>query len=301
MKKLILTVGMSCSGKTSWASEFVSNRSDWDNINRDEVRFGLFTYGERDWTAYKFTKKNEKRVTDICDVYAESCVNNGLNIIISDTNLSEKTRNKWKDFAKKHNYLYEEKAFPIEWEEAVKRNNQREGGISRNILWSQYLKMNEYLGKYSYTPDKTLPDAFICDIDGNIALKGKRGFYDWDKVGVDKPRDFVIYMVMGLIQAGYTPIFLSGRDASCQEETYQWINKEVMQYFPDHEGFHLYMRSEGDMRKDYIVKKELFHKYVDGKFNVLGVLDDRPQVINNCWLDLGLPNVISTADQNKEF
>ena len=126
-KKLILTltVGISCSGKTTWSEEFVRNNRDWVNLNRDDVRFNTFTDGEPDWNKYKFTSKNEKRVSSIIEGYAENAVAQGCNIIVSDTNLNPNIRNKWKEFAEVHGYEYEEKPFPITWEEARKRNNLR--------------------------------------------------------------------------------------------------------------------------------------------------------------------------------
>ena len=300
---IVLTVGISCSGKRSWAEEYCRNRDDWCNINRDDLRFEMFCSGKRVWDQYKFNRSNEKKVTEAAEQLAFNSSVFKQNIIISDTNLKSSVRNKWKIWAEDNDYEYMIKEFPISWEEAVKRNNQREGGISRSILRSQYYKMQEYLGEYKYQPDPSLPDCVLVDIDGTVAEKGDRGFFDWDKVGTDKPKDFVIAMLDGLIMAGIEPIFLSGRDGSCKSETYDWIEKNIMEahYDVDIYGFNLFMRTAGDMRKDYIVKRELFDKYVKGKYNVVGVLDDRPSVINNCWLDMGLPNVISVADQNLEF
>lgn len=298
MKELILTVGMSCSGKTTWAEDFVRNRCDWVNLNRDYVRFNTFAHGKRDWTRYKFNNKNEKRVTSIIECFSEEAVAQGLNIIVSDTNLSEKTRNKWKTFAEQHGYTYSEKVFPIEWEEARKRNKQREGGISESVLWSQYLRMNEYLGRRTYkgTPNKN--DAVIIDIDGTVAcMKGVRKPFEWDKVGNDTPRHFVIDMVQGLMNQGLTPVFLSGRDGCCVEETYLWINEYIMDGVP----FYLFMRGPNDSRKDKIVKEEIFWKYVANNFNVVGAIDDRASVLQ-LWRELGIKNIIDVSgDRYHEF
>jgi hypothetical protein len=45
--------------------------------------------------------------------------------------------------------------------------------------------------------------------------------------------------------------------------------------------------SSADMRKDAVIKQELFDKYVAGKYNVLFVLDDRNQVVD-FWRSIGL-------------
>jgi hypothetical protein len=51
----------------------------------------------------------------------------------------------------------------------------------------------------------------------------------------------------------------------------------------------LFMRSTGDIRKDSVVKKELFEANVKGKYFINFVLDDRDQVIDLWRLELGLP------------
>ncbi len=297
MKQLILTVGISCSGKTTWSEDFVRNRCDWVNLNRDDVRFNTFTQGKRDWTKYKFNNKNEKRVTNIIDGFSEETVAQGCNIIVSDTNLNEKTRNKWKAFAEQHGYNYSEKAFPIEWEEARKRNQQREGGVSESVLWTQYLRMNEYLGRRTYKGTPKKPNAVIVDLDGTVAcMKGVRKPFEWDKVGQDKPRLFVINMLEGLMDQGITPVFLSGRDGCCQKDTYDWIYRHIMDT-----DFHLFMREANDSRKDKVVKEEIFWKYVANNFNVVGAIDDRSSVLQ-LWRELGINNIIDVSgDRYYEF
>ena len=47
------------------------------------------------------------------------------------------------------------------------------------------------------------------------------------------------------------------------------------------------MRTLGDMRKDSIVKQELYEQNILGKFNVSFILDDRQQVVD-MWRSLGL-------------
>ena len=49
------------------------------------------------------------------------------------------------------------------------------------------------------------------------------------------------------------------------------------------------MLKTGDVRKDSIVKKELYQAHVEGQFFVQFVLDDRNQVVDLWRLELGLP------------
>ena len=72
------------------------------------------------------------------------------------------------------------------------------------------------------------------------------------------------------------PIF-----AFCRAETEKWLEDKEVEYVA------LFMRPEGDHRKDNIVKEEIFNNHIRNKYNVIFVLDDRNQVVE-MWRSLGL-------------
>ena len=290
--KLILTVGISASGKTTWAE----SQKNIVNINRDNIRFSVVQPGS-DWSTYKFNKKNEKRVTELELNAATEVTKFGSDIIISNTNLNSKTREFWKDFAKHHNYEFEIKEFPITLEEAIKRDRLRQNGVGEQVIRKQYDRWLEYIGRKTYTPNEKLPKCIIVDIDGTIAEMNGRGPFEWDKVDTDLPRQFVIDVVTGYADRHNCHIvFLSGRDGCCYAKTYDWIAK----YFGHDISWTLNMRKTKDFRKDCIVKEEIFWDVVAPKYNVIGVFDDRPQVLQ-MWHELKLPNVICVGNPFNEF
>jgi hypothetical protein len=59
------------------------------------------------------------------------------------------------------------------------------------------------------------------------------------------------------------------------------------------------MRKTGDTRKDCIVKKEIFFRDISPNYNVVGAIDDRPQVVR-LWHSLGI-RVLACGFQSKEF
>ena len=292
--KGIVTVGISASGKTVWAEEFIRNRNDWVNINRDDVRFDTFCGGERNWKKYKFSRANETKVTEICNKQIEDAVKNNLNVVISDTNLSKEYRDKLISKLEGLGYEVELKDFPITLEEAWKRDSLRANGVGHTIIYQQYLKWLEYIGREKYkAPEGFSPNCVLVDVDNTVALKGDRSPFDWSKVKDDKPISVIMDIVDGFYEKGYDIIFLSGRDSVCYKDTYEWLQHYFT--FP----FQLYMRPEGDCRRDSIVKEELFWQHVGHKYNVRCVLDDRPQVCR-MWNELGL-KVIQVADPLVEF
>ena len=61
----------------------------------------------------------------------------------------------------------------------------------------------------------------------------------------------------------------------------------------------LFMRAPGDMRKDTIVKEEIFWRDIADNFNVQFVVDDRPSVCR-MWRELGL-KVLQVGNPHIEF
>lgn len=289
--KAILTVGVSASGKTTWVEEFVSKNKGWVNINRDDIRFDHFCNGERNWDKYKW--KNEKRVSEIVNTDIETFASMKTNIIISDTNLNLKYRNILIDKLEGLGYDVELKDFPITLEEAWKRDARRANGVGHAVIYKQWQQWLEYTGSKKYVQDDQKLDAVIVDVDGTVAKMVDRGPFDWKKVSNDSMIEEVMDIVEGLRQQGYHVVFLSGRDGCCFNDTYDWLNDATCF------GFDLFMRPEGDCRKDSIVKEELFWEHVAPKYNVKMVIDDRPQVCR-MWRDLGL-KVIQVADPYIEF
>ena len=58
-------------------------------------------------------------------------------------------------------------------------------------------------------------------------------------------------------------------------------------WLPDLTYYQLFMRKTDDFRKDAIVKEEIYQGEIEGKYNVLCVLDDRNQVVE-FWRSKGL-------------
>lgn len=292
MLKAYITVGISASGKTTFAKTLVEQ--GWVDCNRDWIRFNVVS-PNTDWSTYKFTNKREQDVTLVQEEMVMDALEKGKNIIVSDTNLNPKIRNKWITLLTDLGYEVEIKEFPITLEEAWKRDQMRANGVGREVQYKQYQQWLEYKGRKTYTPDLSQPKAVILDIDGTIAdMAGGRSPYEWSKVGQDKPRQFIIDIAKGLDAQGYTILAVSGRDAVCYDETKAWLEENEVPHF------YLFMREEGDTRKDTIVKEEIFWDLIAEHWNVVGVLDDRPCVLRT-WRELGIPNVIAVADPYIEF
>lgn len=146
--------------------------------------------------------------------------------------------------------------------------------------------------------DESLPKAIIVDLDGTWSLLNGRSPYDASTCDQDPPNTPVIEAVKAMYLQGYAVLFTSGREDKYREPTEKHIamhgTVEVPVDTSDPPSIEevviqhqLFMRASGDMRKDSIVKQELFDAHIRGKYNVVMVFDDRDQVVDQ-WRSMGL-------------
>jgi hypothetical protein len=136
-----------------------------------------------------------------------------------------------------------------------------------------------------YTPDPSLPRAFLVDIDGTVALRTGRSWYDESRVGEDVPNWPVVMVVRALAAIGLQPVYLSGRSDACARATALWLMYHIGT--PPSVEMRILMRAKGDTRTDVEVKLELFDKFIRESYCVVLCLDDRNSVVK-LWRDLGL-------------
>jgi predicted kinase len=145
--KAIITVGISGSGKSTWAEQ----QANAFEINRDKLRWQIT--GKHGWSgenAYKFSSKVETEVTRVAEEHLHTVAKYGEDVIISDTNLNPKFRQKLIETCKGLGYEVEIKEFPISFQEALKRDKERGiFSVGEEVLkkqWEQWIKYNEKKG-----------------------------------------------------------------------------------------------------------------------------------------------------------
>lgn len=132
-------------------------------------------------------------------------------------------------------------------------------------------------------PEDTFPCDFICDIDGTVADLGHRLHYiktkpkNWKafEAGIsrDRPIERIVNQVKEMQKMGGNLLMCSGRGEQTRKDTEDWLEDN---------GLHptkLYMRPEGDYRKDSIIKAELLQEIYKDGWKPKFVLDDRDQVV----------------------
>lgn len=307
MQKIILTIGIPGSGKSTWArNEIAKDPDNWCRINNDDIRAMM---NDSVWS-----KDYEKFITETRNFILREALKRGKNVIIDNLNINKRHFDDAVTMAKSVNGDYQvmEQVFFIDVEEAIARDAKREGKakVGEQVIrkwWKdsggkqfQYYKPRmEVVKTYSdtglgITPPAWidgLPEAVLCDLDGTLALLNGRSPYDASTCQLDLPNYPVIKTLLAHDEKGRKIIFCSGREDKYREPTIKFIEQYLKQIDIDGEvwdvAYELYMRKTGDMRKDSIIKEEIYNEHIDGKVNVLMVLDDRNQVVD-FWRSKGL-------------
>lgn len=278
---VILTKGVQCCGKSTWAENFVKNNQKYKRVNRDSFRHML--------SNYTFNPSNEKLVQKLWEAAVTDTLTAGYNLVIDEMHLNPDTLKKNTNFVKKicPGARIEIKEFTVSLEEAIERDKRRPFSVGEKVIrntFKKYITDPPEQDCYSNICEKPLPPAFIFDLDGTLALKSPdRDIYDGSKAWMD---DVIIPVLVCLVnlKENYKIIFLSGREDKYREITHNWILGKVL-IDPD---FLLYMRKTGDNRPDAIIKKEIYKEHIEPNYNVMGVFDDRPQVLRTWQNELGL-------------
>lgn len=266
MKKLIMLKGLPASGKTKFAMELVA--TGYKRVSKDDLR-AMIDFSKWSYEREEFIKGTE------CSI-AEAFLNVGYNVVVDDTNFIYEDF--WKIIAEKCGAEFEVKFFDVHPTECVLRDASRgDRSVGAKVIWGMY---NRYLKPKLVPYNKELPDAYIFDLDGTIAEMKDRSPYEWNRVGEDTVNEHVCNVLDALAKSTNI-IIVSGRDEVCRQETIDWLAEN------DIKPELVLMRKKDDNRKDSIVKKEIYEENIKGKYNILGIFDDREQVVS-MWRDLGL-------------
>lgn len=299
--RLLLTRGIPGSGKTTWAKAMSVKYSNVVLISRDDIRHSLYAN-------YKF---GESSLEEFITIQQRALIMNALlqgkDVIVHDNNVNTQFITQFKKhFARFATISIVDFSF-INIDTCIERDKLRFGtkgfvgeaivnkmnktlqkGIN-SFVWKKFtfltpleadllLATEQELKNYTiYIPDQNLDDAIIIDIDGTLANIEHRSPFDHTKFHLDT----LNHPIAKLSKCFTKTIILTGRDEKHRDITSDWLASHNMFYEK------LHMRPEGDVRPDYVVKKEIFFNEIAPYYNVELVVEDRKQVVD-MWRELGL-------------
>ena len=295
--KLIITVGIPRSGKTTWAKQFLKDSGNAIRVNRDDLRQMLHNG--------KWTPRNEEMTMKAQKSIVEQGLKAGKVVIVDDTNLGEYHKQRWSQVAKDCNAAFEVKVMDvIPLTELIHRDIHSDSVRGSDVIVRMALE-----AKQLTFADK---EIVLCDLDGTLCdiehrrhhVQGEKKNWNafFEDVTKDSIRLDVFCILNEYVKAGKKIIFVSARPERCRKDTEQWLAERMI--FLSHDETYneiaatlkyeaLLMRPDGDSRQDTIVKKQILDKYLDKKW-IEAVIDDRPCIIR-MWREEGL-NTIDVGD-----
>lgn len=305
MLEIICTKGIPCSGKTTWAKDFLTNNQDFVCINRNTLMVMLNNR----------TIKEDELTSKLRDNFIREALLFNKSVIVDECNVTSTTFKSVCRVVEQLNIdcTVKEKMFYVDLGEAIKRDQLRdkEEHLGANIVKSYWesskganmlhYKANELTfikeKEDLFDPNKksALPKAILCDIDGTIALFNSskdvepryasthtRAAHLLTTSEKDSPNMFLIDLLHMYHDNGYKIIFSVGRQESSRETTENFLNKHLT--FTD---WDLHMRAQKDFRRDFVLKREVYCEKIKNKYNVCVVFEDKQSVVES-YRRLGL-------------
>lgn len=287
---IVITIGLPGCGKTSWAKrQCVALHPGFHRVNRDDIRREL---------GFKYDPRRENEVSIIQERRIREWLDKGHSVIVDDTHLDphhiagrEKIAAEYSATVKTVSFMHVpvEECIRRDLSSERQRNDQSVGKDVIETLYAKYWSRQE-------TPDNSGDlRGWLCDLDGTLCLLPAGVYYP-----AAHNRDYTldrcnvaVKTAINALEREVYVILLSGREDKHRAATVQWLEENEVLYDE------LIMRATGDQRADFIVKKELYMGNVWGKYDVIGVLDDRPSVVRMWRHELNLPTFQTAA--NIEF
>lgn len=273
-------------------------------VNRDDFRAAIGV------TTGIGTPAQEAIVTAMEDAAIKAAIEADKVPIVDATNLNNKFVKRFFDMADVVTFV--DVAVPVD--EAIRNDRARRdaGGryvtaeVIRSIAKRYHVGEDGALPpapkprpKPDLTPiadwDDMLPTAIIVDTDGTLANHvGVRNPYDTSKYHLDTVHGNVAAIINTLAESTFV-IGVSGRDAAFADVTKQWWIEHA-RLKPDE----FYFRPEGDRRPDDVIKAEIYEQNIRGRYNVVGVFDDRGRVLR-MWRAKGFTTFAVGDTDNYNF
>lgn len=331
---LIFLVGISGSGKTSYAKKYIIDRFDPRDVmsasihilERDRLRYHIqcqkfndikYSFNERpNWS--KWNWKWEDEVNELTDKTLKDIATKDFidTIIFSDTNLNyHKTTFRAHEI--KNTYFHDRDVeiiyhiLDVDVKKAISRDNHRERGVGESVIYRQqkqfinnvhlwYRHMNvEMKEKYKdyievFTAEPSNDRDKAIIVDIDGTIAKSTGRSWYDFSRVDE--DEKIQPNFDLIKKMFSLHDIIMVTGRSED------SRDVTSKWLIDNGFlyrDLYMRPSKDNRTDELVKLELYNKYIKDKYEVVAVFDDRPKVCR-MWRNIGL-TTFQVGDPHNEF
>jgi predicted kinase len=305
-RKVLILSGCPASGKSTWALNYIQKNQGWVIVSRDSFRYMLKNQG--------FCEPNiEKLITKMVNQTVIASLVANQNVIIDNTHVKVEYINNIVSLVEHYadvDYMF----FDVPLKELIHRDSQRERSVGEAVIRKMYENFEHLKSTFHYKPVKqkrfrnhiALPQSdlkpcVIFDIDGTLAHNNHRDYYDYSKVSDDLPNVTVVEQIAFQKSKGREIIILTGREGTdeCVKQTREWLDFWINYVCGESIEYTLIYREKNDSRKDSVVKKELYSKFIQPMYSVVAVYDDRLSVVD-MWSKMGF-YVFNCNQGNHDF
>ncbi|MFI6449420.1 AAA family ATPase [Kitasatospora sp. NPDC050543] len=294
MPTIHVMTGLPASGKTTRALQLLAESAGrMRRVSLDSIRAMLDEHGDgRTWT-----HKHEGTAQRIQEEAVLAALRDGFDVVVDNTHLTTRMPGRLRAVVAGEATFVVHDFTDVPVDECVRRDAGREKPVGEETILRLHQRhrsatkggwrltaewMNDQEPVRPYVADPSLPSAILCDIDGTLAINVSRGPYDFERCGEDALNASVAHALATYAATGEQIVLLSGRSEEHRERTLGWLGAHQVPFDE------LWMRHQGDQRRDDIVKAELFDAHVRDRFAVRFSLDDRDRVVA-VWRRMGLP------------
>ena len=282
---LTMFVGPPGSGKSTQAHDYLkahNNRSDLVRISQDDQ-------GKKEHMALFHQSVNARK-----------------DIVVDRMNFDTKQRNRYLDVAKKAGYDTRIIVLHVSQYECMKRIRSRKDHPTIKTEDDAFNAVTFFFKNYERVQDSEADEvirmgwkpygstrAIVCDLDGTMANvehrrkyvrpdnlpEGKKFRPNWKKFFDEMINDGVNLWcseIVSMMSERYPIIYATGRPGDYVEHTELWLNEQQLRF----SGDFLFMRPEGDYRKDSVIKEIILEFEIKTRYDILFILDDRKQVVD---------------------
>lgn len=238
--------------------------------------------------------------------FIQHAMTQGYDIVIDNMNLNQRTVSDLQEYVEHHNradtergsgdcqYTIEFKDFFTPVEECIRRDAMRPNPIGEKVIRNTWRQYRDFIVHESIMKavNKQIPHidggkpAIIVDIDATLCynVTGRPFFGKGAAEGMltDQPILGTCSLVRNMYQK-CTIIIVTGREGTPEiiEATKMWLSQNNI----NHDL--VYFRPVGSYKHGEECKKEIYEKYIKGKYNILFVLEDNNKCVK-MWREQGL-------------
>lgn len=294
---IMVLIGPSGAGKTTFAKNHIKNNPGWVRVSRDDIRSSMT--GNFEFGSY-FQQNNyelEKHVTQLQMDQIRYWVSKGVNVIVDNPHLKTHYLHVYKDH---FGYLTDIMFVPIrnaDPETCKKRIIEREGDVNVDYIDRHFVSFRQVLQEAAPLLDRTIAqknhqkdllyalnhetDQQCVIVDLDDGLLGMPGVDDGKSI-IGSPVH-VILDALKLTEDQPTVIYITGKEDVWRRDMVAWLRQNGLPW-----DNLLYMRKAGDIRSDIAIKQQMVLQDIAGKYQPLFVIENNPMVSRALWHRLGI-------------